>query len=173
MNPPVFDIQRLQTSDVSIAQAVQTIFASAYVQEAAEIRAALTESPHGRSLDEIMSGVELYFGAHDHGELVGVLTVGPDAEAGQIAITALVVSPQHQRQGVGRALVRQALDSGAGMVFSVIASTNNRPARALYQSLGFVEYRQGSMGEAQLPMVKLRRRADHHAGLHGAGGHNG
>lgn len=138
---------------------MQAIFALAYAQEAAEIGAALTDSPYGRSLDEIMNGAELYFGAHDQGELVGVLTVGPDTEAGQVAISALVVSPDHQRQGVGRALVRQALDSGQGMVFSVIASSDNHPARALYESLGFVEYRRGSMGPARLPMVKLRRQA--------------
>lgn len=158
MKPP-FVVQPLETRDVSVAQAVQAIFVGAHLQEAAEIGAPATASLQGRSVDEIMNSAEFYLGAHGHGELLGVLTVGPDAEAGQVALTALVVSPKHQRRGVGSALVQQALDRGPGLVFSVTAGANNLPAMALYKSLGFVEYRWGHMGEAQLPMVKLRRQA--------------
>ena len=46
------------------------------------------------------------------------------------------------------------------MVYAVATGAENAPALALYRELGFVAYRQGSIGVGQLALVKLRRAAD-------------
>ena len=54
-----------------------------------------------------------------------------------LGIEEVAVLPEFRRMGIGRALVVQALRNEEGAVLSV--SEANQPARALYQSLGFVQ----------------------------------
>lgn len=150
---------RLAQGELAVAQEIQEVFALARRQEAAQIGAPPADGSAPQEVRTIMRSANLHLGARIGGELVGVLSVGPDAEPGQLALTALVVHPRHQRRGVGAALVRDALGRGSGFDFAVVASADNGPALALYRSLGFVEYRRGALGPAQLPVVKLRRRA--------------
>ena len=102
---------------------------------------------------------EFHLGAWSGDTLQGVVSVGPDDEPDQLCIGMLVVHPSAQRQGIARALMQDALRRGAGMVYAVATGAANAPALALYRELGFVAYRHGSMGTAQLPLVKLRRDA--------------
>lgn len=152
-------LQRLAHHDAAVANEIQVVFALARVQEAATIGAVPAATSALSEQQAITRSAELHLGARVDGQLAGVLTIGADAEAGQLALTALVVHPRHQRRGVGTALVADALARGAGFVFAVIASADNPAALALYHSLGFVEYRRGQLGPARLPMVKLRRPA--------------
>lgn len=155
----MLSVQPLQQHDPDVAREVQAVFALAQLQEAAQIGLAPADTPPGRSVDEVMASADFHLGARDGPCLVGVLTVGPDDEADQVAISALVVHPQHQRLGVGRALLREVLARGEGLVFCVTASAHNPAALALYASAGFVAYRHGALGPQALPMVKLRRPA--------------
>jgi ribosomal-protein-alanine N-acetyltransferase len=52
-----------------------------------------------------------------------------------LGIEEVAVLPEYRRMGIGRALVAQALAREQGAVLSV--SEANKPARALYKSLGF------------------------------------
>jgi len=54
-----------------------------------------------------------------------------------LGIEELAVLPSHRRAGIGRALVLRALRNEQGAVLSVVES--NKPARALYKSLGFIQ----------------------------------
>lgn len=54
-----------------------------------------------------------------------------------LGIEEVAVLPEFRRMGIGRALVVHALRNEQGAVLSV--SEANQPARALYQSLGFVQ----------------------------------
>lgn len=62
--------------------------------------------------------------------------------ADEAEVLTLAVEPGARRQGIGRALVQQALvtarQRGAGMMFLEVAADNNA-ARALYGSLQFTE----------------------------------
>ena len=49
----------------------------------------------------------------------------------------VAVLPEFRRMGIGRALVAHALSREQGAVLSV--SEANKPARALYRSLGFTQ----------------------------------
>ncbi len=77
------------------------------------------------------------------GEIVGTAKVGPNrpGRGAHVATASFMVSPDHQGQGVGRALgryiVRWATESGyLAMQFNAVVATNTG-AVALWQTLGF------------------------------------
>jgi ribosomal protein S18 acetylase RimI-like enzyme len=148
----------MDTRDPAQVACLHAVWQLAYAQEAA-----LLQSRHfpplDRTLDSLRHSAEFFLGAWRGVTLLGALALGPDDEGGQIQVTALVVHPQHQRRGVGRALLQAALLRGPGMAFSVATAALNAPALALYQGLGFVVYRHGTIGPDALALVKLRRPA--------------
>lgn len=71
--------------------------------------------------------------AVDAGVLLGAL--GFTVSDGTVDIDRLVVDPEQHRRGIGRALVRAAVDLGDRGTVST--GRDNPPARRLYESLGF------------------------------------
>jgi ribosomal protein S18 acetylase RimI-like enzyme len=132
--------------------------ALAYAQEARLLQIE-DFPPVDRTVDDIRTSDDFHLGAWVGEHLAGVLSIGPDDEPRQLCITGLVVRPDRQRAGVGRALLEDALARGQGMAFAVSTAAGNTPALALYQALGFVPYRYGVVGAKALPLVKLRRAA--------------
>jgi ribosomal protein S18 acetylase RimI-like enzyme len=51
----------------------------------------------------------------------------------------------------------KALEGRDHVAFAVATTALNAPALRLYRSLGFVEYRYGTIGAEGLGLVKLRR----------------
>lgn len=147
--------------DSVVAQQIHAILIRAYEQEVSLIPEGHALPP-ARSVADIQSCNEYFLGAFVQDELVGTVSVGPDDEPGQISVESLVVRADHQRQSIGRKLMQEALRLGNNAAFSVVASEANTPALALYQSLGFTEYRRGTLGAESTPMVKLRRSAGTH-----------
>ena len=82
----------------------------------------------------------------EEGTVVGVVSlwIKPDLAHGDVAVEVpmLVVSENHRRGGVGRLLMeevrRLSAENEAGVI-ELVATTQNRQARAFYRSLGFVE----------------------------------
>jgi ribosomal protein S18 acetylase RimI-like enzyme len=139
-----------------MARQIHGVLMPAYAQEAQLLRVRHF-APLGRTVADIQAGADCYLGALEQGALVGALSFAPDDELGQFIVNALVVHPEQQRRGFGRALLVEALRLGHGHAFAVATGADNTPALALYRSLGFVEYRRGSLGPEALAMVKLRR----------------
>jgi ribosomal protein S18 acetylase RimI-like enzyme len=78
----------------------------------------------------------------DEGEPVGYVTTRLDFKAGIGLIPNLAVSPDHQGQGLGRALLQHALDffRAQGMAAAKIETLEQNPiGQSLYPSLGFIE----------------------------------
>jgi ribosomal protein S18 acetylase RimI-like enzyme len=149
-------IEPLAHQDPRVARQIHAVLRLAHAQEAQWLGHAHHPLPE-RSAEDIQSSGEFYLGAYCEAVLAGAASVGPDDEPDQVCIASLAVHPQYQRRGLGRALVREALRRGEGMVFCVSTAERNAPALALYGALGFVAYRRGSLGPDALAMVKLRR----------------
>lgn len=164
---PRFHLHLLDAGDPAVAERMHAVLALASAQEAALLGLLDAPGRGTRSAASLRWSGELFVGAAGPADapaaasapLLGLLALGPDDEPGQIAIRTLVVHPDHQRRGVGRALVLDALGRGPGQVFSVVAGSANVPALALYASLGFEVYRHGRLDGAAVEMLKLRRRA--------------
>ena len=146
----------LDHRDTDVALQVLRLINLASAQEAR----LLGLRPTTRDARSVQSSPHLHLGAlSQDGALLGLLCVGADDEAAQLAIHTLVVRPSSQRRGVARALLADALARGPGMAFAVVTAEANLPALALYRQLGFEVYRRGVMADAALPVVKLRRAA--------------
>ncbi|MDP1900618.1 MAG: GNAT family N-acetyltransferase [Rubrivivax sp.] len=151
-------IERLNHRDPVVARRIHLVLGLAHAQEA-ELLQVRHFTPLERSAADIQASTDDHLGALRGDQLLGVVALGPDDEPGQLSVATLVVHPAHQRQGVARALLTHVLQAAPDTVFAVATGARNAPALALYRSLGFVEYRRGSIGPEALPLVKLRRAA--------------
>jgi len=154
----MFQTERIQHQQPAMAIAIHAILVLAYAQEAALLQIE-DGGAFGQTPDEIEHSNHVFIGASRDGVLFGLLSLTEDDETAQTRIALLVVHPEHQRQGIARALLMHTLGESPGGVFSVVAAASNAPALALYQGLGFVAYRRGSMGSGALEVFKLRVRA--------------
>jgi ribosomal protein S18 acetylase RimI-like enzyme len=151
-------IAQIDHREPAIAAKIRAILELAYEQEAIAM-GSVRLAEYDETVDEIQGSNEFFLGAMEAGELLGSLSIGPDDELNQISISTLVVDPKHQRKGVGRMLLADALQRARGMVVSVCTGANNLPALRLYQEFGFTEYRRGSIGPENLALVKLKTSA--------------
>ncbi|MGW4497635.1 GNAT family N-acetyltransferase [Micromonospora sp. NPDC004336] len=111
--------------------------------------------PLRESLDELRAAPLRWLGRFDGRRLVGALALTGDHS--EVDIHRLVVDPAAHRQGVGRALVRAALARAGDRRVVVATGRANLPARALYESLGFVP-----AGETEvLPRLWIARYVRH------------
>ncbi len=154
----MLNIHPIDHRDPATAARLHALLRLAQAQEAGQL-GRLDASAAPPSAEDIRSGIAYYLGAFDGERLVGAASLAPDDEPGQISIALLCVAPTHQRHGIGRSLVAEALRRGESMAFCVSAAADNTAALALYRGLGFVAYREGTLGPDQLAMLKLRRAA--------------
>lgn len=148
----------LQHRDPAVAEAILAVLRPAYAQESRLL--GLTDFPPlRRSAADVVASDDFHLGAWVGNALAGVLSLGRDDEPDQLCIGMLVVLPSHQRRGLARALLDDLLQRTDGLALSVATGAANAPALALYASAGFVAYRHGVVGDAQVPLVKLRRPA--------------
>jgi ribosomal protein S18 acetylase RimI-like enzyme len=91
---------------------------------------------------------ELFFVAMRAGDVVGTIMAGFDGHRGWIYRVA--VSPDHQRQGIGTALMRRAeaelIARGAPKI-NLQVRTTNQSVVDFYRSLGYVVEERVSMGK--------------------------
>ena len=140
---------RTLTSDDAVAyqalrlaalQESPTSFSASYGEErdrtAAQVAAFLSGSTE-----------RIIFGAFDDNELVGVCGLGRELSLKQRHagfIRGMHVVPHFRRRGVGRALLRAALDRAIAWPdveqLTLIVTATNTAAVALYEELGFVAF---------------------------------
>ena len=84
-------------------------------------------------------------------EVVGFLIWGIDDADGSCWLGGLLVDAAHQRRGVGRAVVVEALhllrEEAGAVGYALSYAPENTVAKALYASLGFVETGEEDDGE--------------------------
>lgn len=149
-------IEILSHQQHAVAAQIHTLLMLAHAQEAA-LLGLKNFVPSEQTTADIQASEEFFLGCCDGPTLLGVISVCPDDEPGTIHIAKLAVHAAHQRAGVARALVTNALQRAAGATFSVCTAAKNAPALALYGQFGFTACRWGTMGDEAWDLVKLRR----------------
>lgn len=113
---------------------------AADVNRVLEIENASYDQPWPREafVHKFEAAHSVFFVASDGVDLVGYAALGVDARSAHVLTVA--VDPQGRRQGAGRALMlallHEALRAGVSVVRLEVAMSN-RPARSLYERLGF------------------------------------
>lgn len=85
---------------------------------------------------DVMDSGETFVGWFEGGELAGLASYRATPQV--LTICRLAVHPGHVRKGIGTALLQFLLEKEADM-FEVTTGVHNKPAKALYQKLGFSE----------------------------------
>jgi len=135
---------------------------AADAQRCAELEYVLFDSDDPWSPEaflEALAAGHHYLSAWEGGSLigyVGLARVGSEAE-----IHTLAVDPEHQRQGVGRALLRAILDHARGATVFLEVRTDNDSAMRLYRSEGFdvIGIRRGYYRPSGADAFTMRRQA--------------
>jgi ribosomal-protein-alanine N-acetyltransferase len=135
---------------------------AADAQRCAELEYVLFDSDDPWSPEaflEALAAGHHYLSAREDGSLigyVGLARVGSEAE-----IHTLAVDPEHQRRGVGRALLRAILDHAQGATVFLEVRTDNDSAIRLYRSEGFdvIGIRRGYYRPSGADAFTMRRQA--------------
>jgi len=115
---------------------IDRVFKSAYAIEA-ELLGVENFAPLNRDKNDVLSCGNRFIGSLSETNLCGVIELeAPEFAAAEMTITSLAVTPTHFRQGIGRALVRSALEAAKGMI-RVTTGKLNHPAIELYKAQGF------------------------------------
>lgn len=149
-------IEPLNPQDMAVAMQIHAVLLLAHEQESALLNIQ-NAAPMERTVHDIQTSHQHHLGAFLGTELVGSVSLELDDEPGRISVCNLVVHPKHQRQGIGRQLMQEAMRRSGSGAYSVCATADNAPALALYRSLGFVQSRCGTIGPDAVPLVQLVR----------------
>ena len=153
----VASLERLDVRAPGVAGAIVELQQVAYAVEAALIGFA-DLPPLRERAEDIAASNESFLGARADGALVGLIGWEPSAAA--CLITRLAVHPSHTRRGLGRRLLRAAMEAPPRLELAVETAAPNVPALALYRSEGFVIERTWPAREdASLLLVRLTRSA--------------
>jgi len=115
---------------------ISRVFISAYTVEA-ELLGVRSFPPLARDKSNILSSRNYFMGAVSEVGLVGVIELEERAPTiSETVIASLAVAPSHFRQGVGKALIRMAMEEKGGG-FQVTTAAMNHPAIDLYTTQGF------------------------------------
>jgi ribosomal protein S18 acetylase RimI-like enzyme len=126
---------RLDLSEQATAEALLALQRRAYAVEA-ELVGSKAIPPLHETLAELQACGETFLGALVEGELAGAISWR--FENGTLDIHRLVVDPRRSRQGIGSALVRDALAAEPEAVRAIVQTgAENAPARKLYLREGF------------------------------------
>ena len=80
----------------------------------------------------------LILAAYENGELLGIIRAVGDGFT-IVFVQDILVFPNHQRRGVGTALLRAVLDRYAAVRQMALVTDNTPKTVAFYQSIGFKE----------------------------------
>jgi len=132
----MFTVRRIFNSDHALAGEIYSVRQQAYTQEA-KLIGARDFPPLTVTTEDLMSSQNEFLGAFEKTRLLGVLSIEVSPTPQRSMISSLVVLPSAQRQGVGRALVREALALRGSRPLWVQTALLNEPAVALYRDAGF------------------------------------
>ena len=89
-------------------------------------------------LEEAVKASLWQLGVYDEKELVAYIRLLGDGHS-VIFVQDLLVRPDHQRQGIGRKLLEEALATFPDVYQRLLVTERSEKNLAFYQSLGFVE----------------------------------
>jgi len=139
-------------TEYSVAIQFHAVMQAAYALEAERI--SFAEFPPLReSLEELRQSSDSFLVFQQAGRIIGGLSYRRETDT--VAITRLVVSPGHLRQGIATALLSD-LESRLFPITRLTVSTaaTNAPALSLYQRFGFKTARASTSAEG-IPLLHL------------------
>jgi ribosomal protein S18 acetylase RimI-like enzyme len=141
-------------AEYSIAAQIHALAQAAYTLEAERIGCA-EFPPLRESLDELRRSSDSFLVFQQSGSIIGALSF--DRSTDPVAITRLVVSPKHLRQGIATALLADFERRLSPIArFAVSTAQTNTPAVILYRQLGYTTASVSNSTEG-IPLLHLTK----------------
>ena len=153
-----FRIELVDHRLLPIVRQLHAVQMSAYAQEA-RLLGAIYFPPLECTVEDVQASAEEFLAAFVGDEIVGAISVDLGEGDKSVNVASLVVAPQFQRRGIGKALMAAVLAAHGGKQLTVQTGVKNLPALALYAQVGFVELRRWLVGREPLELIKLHRLA--------------
>jgi len=132
-------ISSIDNTDKLIASQIWKIFQESYAIEAAILKAT-DFPPLKRTVENIMSSTNLFYGIYVNEEMSSVIEIKTSKTF--IHIQSLVVKPKYFRRGLAGQLMNFILNTIQSTTYIVETGHENTPAKNLYLKLGFYEVQQ-------------------------------
>ena len=110
-----------------------------------------------QSVDSLMKGIEnsmLVFGAFEDGRLVGLVRAVGDGYT-VVIIQDILVRPEYQGRGVGKALMKVMLDNTSHVRQVQLVTDDTEKTLGFYKSLGFADI--GEFGCKALMLTEVNK----------------
>ena len=147
-------IDRLQNSDLEIAEKIHSVFQASYKIEA-ELLNAKDFPPLKRTLESYVKSNTSFYGYLKNKELAGVIEIDYNNTVTQI--NSLVVDPKFFRQGIAKKLMEFVFKTFDSNLFVVETGLKNEPASELYKKFNFKEVKQWNIDNG-IRKIKFERR---------------
>jgi len=141
-------------TEYAVAIQIHAVMQAAYTLEAERIGSA-DFPPLRESLEELRQSSDSFLVFQQSGRIIGGLSFRRSADA--VAITRLVVSPEHLRQGIATALLSELETRLFPMTrLTVSTAATNAPAISLYERFGFTTAGASTSAEG-MPLLHLSK----------------
>lgn len=144
-------IRELNNKHKVMTEQIFDVFQNAYQVEAALIHAD-NFPPLNRTIEDIAHATTQFYGYFESDNLAGVIEVKVDGQ--RLEIDSLTVDPTYFRKGIAKKLLIWLLEHFEFSQVLVETAVENTPAIALYQKVGFVEFKRWTPAHG-IPKVAL------------------
>jgi ribosomal protein S18 acetylase RimI-like enzyme len=127
-------IEKLQNSNLEVAEKIRAVFQVSYKVEA-KLLNAVDFPPLKRPIEEYVNCSNQFFGFLKDNELAAVVEIIHNEE--YTHIRSLVVDPAFFKQGIASKLMEFVLDTFNSSLFVVETGVDNGPATDLYKKFDF------------------------------------
>jgi ribosomal protein S18 acetylase RimI-like enzyme len=128
-------IRKINNTDQQLLSKLHVMQLEAYSTEA-KIIGNSGLPPLKETLQDLINSNETFWGLFDEQNVL-IASISFEIEPDFITISKLIVSPTYFRQGFGKALVLEVIKQHPHRLIKVATASKNRPARRLYECLGF------------------------------------
>jgi ribosomal protein S18 acetylase RimI-like enzyme len=149
-------MNKIQRADMEDAYEILTLQKLAYISEA-EILGDYTIQPLTQSLDSLVNEFDhnLILKYVSEGKIIG--SIRANEEKGTCYISKLMVHPNHQNKGIGKALVREIENVFSSVRYELFTSSQSIKNVSFYEKLGFRGYKAEKLATEETIFVFMEK----------------
>jgi len=151
-------IQKLNHQELEVARDIYHVFQASYAVEAELLGAKDNFPPLQRKVEDFLPSKTEFFGFLKDEITAAVVEIRIFPSS--VHVQSLVVDPNFFRLGIGQKLIEFVFDTYTTDFFHVETGTDNGPARALYEKMGFTLIKEWKT-EIGIRKVRFEKRAAH------------
>ncbi|MBZ5748813.1 MULTISPECIES: GNAT family N-acetyltransferase [Metabacillus] len=149
-------MNKIQRADIEDAYEILALQKLAYISEA-EILGDYTIQPLTQTLDSLANEFDrnLILKYVSEGKIIG--SIRANEKKGTCYISKLMVHPDHQNKGIGKALVREIEHVFGNVRYELFTSSQSNKNVSFYEKLGFTGYKTEKLATEETIFVFMEK----------------